>query len=178
MPKRSEALYKGKIIGIESIYTVINGKQINIPEKLKDLRKKSQRNELFCPCGCGNNLILVAGDKNLREQHFREKHSEENHSCTYTQEGALSVYSKIVLKCWLEDKLKTDDIEDHVPISDVDDTKRRYEFSFLSRGKRTEVNYCRKRENLSDEKLRILDANAQGINEGTKSAGILSVFAS
>lgn len=164
MPKRSEALYQGKIIGIESIYTVINGKQINIPEKLKDLREKSRNNELFCPCGCGNNLILVAGDKNLREQHFREKHSEENYSCTYKQEGALSVYSKIVLKCWLEDKLKADDIENHVPISDVDDTKRRYEFSFLSRSKRLAVNYCRKRENLSDEKLEILDANAKGIS--------------
>ena len=163
MPQRSEALYHGQIIGIESIYTVIDGKQINIPEKLKDLRAKSQRNELFCPCGCGNNLILVAGDKNLREQHFREKHSEDNHNCTYTQEGALSVYSKIVLKCWLEDKLKVDDIEDHVPISDVDDTKRRYEFSFLSRSKRLAVNYCRKRENLSEEKLGILDANAKGI---------------
>ena len=163
MPKRSEALCRGKIIGIESIYTVINGKQINIPEKLQALREKSQRYELFCPCGCGNNLFLVAGDKMLKEQHFREKHSEDNHNCTYTQEGALSVYSKIVLKCWLEDKLKVDDIEDHVPISDVDDTKRRYEFSFLSRSKSIALNYCRKRENLSEEKLGILDANAKGI---------------
>ncbi len=163
MPKRSEALYQGRIIGIESIFTVIDGKQINIPEKLKDMREKSRRNELFCPCGCGNNLILVAGDKNLREQHFREKHSEEKYNCEYEQEGVLSVYSKIVLKCWLDDKLKVDDIEDHVPISDVDDTNRRYEFSFLSRSKRLAVNYCRKRENLSDEKLGILEANAKGI---------------
>ena len=27
--------------------------------------------DIPCPCGCGANLILVAGDKNLREQHFR-----------------------------------------------------------------------------------------------------------
>ena len=52
---------------IESIYTVINGHQINIPDRLKNLREKSRNNKLFCPCGCGANLILVAGDKNLRE---------------------------------------------------------------------------------------------------------------
>ena len=73
MAQRTVVLCDGKYIGIETIYTVINGRQINIPEKLKELRSKSQRNELFCPCGCGTNLILVAGDKNLREQHFREK---------------------------------------------------------------------------------------------------------
>lgn len=45
----------------------INGHQINIPDRLKNLREKSRNNKLFCPCGCGANLILVAGDKNLRE---------------------------------------------------------------------------------------------------------------
>ena len=60
MAQRIVALCNGKYIGIETIYTVINGRQINIPEKLKELRAQSQRNELFCPCGCGTNLILVA----------------------------------------------------------------------------------------------------------------------
>ena len=60
MAQRTVALCNGKYIGIETIYTVINGRQINIPEKLKELRAQSQRNELFCPCGCGTNLILVA----------------------------------------------------------------------------------------------------------------------
>ena len=70
MAQRTVALCNGKYIGIESIYTVIDGRQINIPEKLKELRTKSRNSELFCPCGCGANLILAAGDKNLREQHF------------------------------------------------------------------------------------------------------------
>jgi len=73
MALRTVALCNGKYIGIETIYTVINGHQINIPEKLKELRVKSRNNELFCPCGCSSNLILVAGDRNLREQHFRLK---------------------------------------------------------------------------------------------------------
>ncbi len=63
MAQRTVALCDGKYIGIESIYTVVNGCQINIPDKLKELRAKSQNNELFCPCGCKrwnkwNNLLL------------------------------------------------------------------------------------------------------------------------
>ncbi len=34
MAQRTEAIYQGRTIGIESIYTVIDGKQINIPENL------------------------------------------------------------------------------------------------------------------------------------------------
>ena len=73
MAQRTVALCDGKFIGIESIYTVIDGKQINIPDKLEQLRAKSRNNELLCPCGCGVNLVLVAGERNLREQHFRIK---------------------------------------------------------------------------------------------------------
>ena len=42
MAQRTEAIYNGRSIGIESIYTVIDGKQINIPEKLGWLREKSR----------------------------------------------------------------------------------------------------------------------------------------
>ena len=49
MAQRTVALCDGKYIGIESIYTVIDGMQINIPDKLAALRKRSRRNELFCP---------------------------------------------------------------------------------------------------------------------------------
>lgn len=157
MAHRTEALYNGEIIGIESIYTVIDGKQINIPDKLKSLRAKSRADQLFCPCGCGTNLILVAGDKNLREQHFREKNSDETPGCKYKAEGKRSIYSKIVLKCWLEDKLKADDIEARVPICDVLDTERRYEFSFLVKSLKLAVSYCRGRENLSEEKLSLIE---------------------
>ena len=163
MAQRSVALCDGKYIGIESIYTVINGNQINIPEKLKELRIKSQRNELFCPCGCGANLILVAGDRNLREQHFRLKDSSYESKCHVTTEGKVSVDSKIVLKCWLDKNLNTDDIETRVPINLVDDVNRKYEFSFLSRNKRLAISYCYDRANLSDEKLEILKANSRGI---------------
>lgn len=53
MVQRSVCLCDGKYIGIESIFTVIDGKQINIPDKLNALRARSKKGELFCPCGCG-----------------------------------------------------------------------------------------------------------------------------
>ena len=76
MIKRSECIYNDEIIGIESIYTVIDGKQLNIPDKVEALRKLGRNGLLKCPCGCGKKLILVAGDKGLRQQHFREKEGE------------------------------------------------------------------------------------------------------
>ena len=91
MAQRTVCLCDGKHIGIETIFTVVNGNQINIPEKLKDLREKSRSNQLFCPCGCGSNLILVAGDLNLREQHFRIKDWEFNSSCSFTNSSVEAV---------------------------------------------------------------------------------------
>ena len=115
MVQRSVCLCDGKYIGIESIFTVIDGKQINIPDKLSALRTRSRKGELFCPCGCGANLILVAGDRNLRAQHFRLKDSARQHECTAETERPHSIYSKIVLKCWLDEKLNVSDVETRVP---------------------------------------------------------------
>ncbi len=164
MAMRSVALCNGEYIGIETIYTVIDGCQINIKDKVEALREKSRNRELFCPCGCGANLFLVAGDKHLREQHFRMKESEGTLECHWQDEGKKSIDSKIVIKCWLEDKLKTNDIEARVQIHSVDNIDRKYEFSFLSKDKGVAVNYCHYRANLSDEKLEILNSNSSGIS--------------
>lgn len=163
MVQRSVCLCDGKYIGIESIFTVIDGKQINIPDKLSALRDRSRKGELFCPCGCGANLILVAGDRNLRAQHFRLKDSARQHECTAETERPHSIYSKIVLKCWLDEKLNVPDVETRVPICLVGDTARKYEFSFVSRTSKLAVSYSCNRANLSDEKMEILRANSSGI---------------
>lgn len=162
MAFRTVCLCEGKYIGIETIYTVVNGKQINIPEKIKELRLKSRNNLLFCPCGCGSNLILIAGDRGLREQHFRIKGGTSDKECSVV-EGETSIFSKIVLKCWLDDKLKDKNIESRVPIHHVDDIQRKYEFTFLSREKKLALIYCHERVNLSDDKFEILESNQQGI---------------
>ena len=163
MVQRSVCLCDGKYIGIESIFTVIDGKQINIPDKLSALRTRIRKGELFCPCGCGANLILVAGDRNLRAQHFRLKDSARQHECTAETERPHSIYSKIVLKCWLDEKLNVSDVETRVPICLVGDTARKYEFSFVSRTSKFAVSYSCNRANLSDEKMEILRANSSGI---------------
>ena len=79
----------GEIIGIESIYTVQRGVQINIPEKIKWLRQLSQENKLFCPCCCGANLVLVAGESNKRAQHFRIKSGSDESNCCVTKGKSL-----------------------------------------------------------------------------------------
>lgn len=164
MVQRPVCLCDGRLIGIESIYAIdADGKQINIKDKVEALRKKSRNNELFCPCGCGANLTLVAGDRGIRNQHFRLKDGSQEKECKYVSEGEISVCSKIVLKCWLEDKFPRDDVETRVPISAVDGTNRKYELTLLAKRKKIAISYCHDRANLSDEKLDILDGNASGI---------------
>lgn len=161
MAQREVALYKNKYIGIESIFTVAeDGSQINIPEKVEALRRLSRNNELFCTCGCGSNLILVAGDRNLREQHFRLKDGNENINCTAISESKISTNSKIILKCWLDDKLNSNDVETRIHIKKISDSTRNYELSFLSKSKKLAISYCKDRNNLNDEKLSILDEYA------------------
>lgn len=164
MAQRTVCLCNGKYIGIETIYTVKEGKQINIPEKLKELRKKSKSEQLFCPCGCGSNLVLIAGDRNLREQHFRLKKGNFSSSCEAVIEGQKSINSKIVLKCWLDDKLQESDIESRVQVSDVSDSTRKYEFTFLSKNKKVAISYCNERINLLEEKIKLLNGNSKGIS--------------
>ena len=130
---------------------------------IEALREKSRRNQLTCPCGCGAILTLVAGDRNLREQHFRLKEGEHKKDCHLVTEGKCSVDSKIVLKCWLDDKLQDANIESRVPISAVENHERKYEFTLLSRTKSIAVSYSHERVNLSDEKFDILESNSKGI---------------
>ncbi len=161
---RPEALCNGKIIGIEYIFSIKNGMQINIPGKTEYLRKKGQNNELFCPCGCGANLELVAGEKGIRAQHFRIKKSSSTLSCSYTmQENKTSIKSKILLKGWLEENLNAPDIDCRVPICSLNDSNRKYEFSFLSKEKGIALNYCYDLEGLTAEKISILDDNSSRI---------------
>ena len=156
MIQRSECMYKGDIIGIESIYTVVNGKQINIPEKVESLREKGRKGLLTCPCGCGTKLIVVAGDKNLREQHFRVKDGSSWSECTLKQEGQNSIDSKIVIKCWLADKVDQN-IETRVPLSKIAVTDRKYEVSHYVRSKKLAINYTNMRANIEENKIEVLN---------------------
>ena len=159
MAQRTVCLCEGKYIGIETIFTIVEGKQINIPDKLEALREKSRKNLLFCPCGCGANLILVASDRNLREQHFRIKDASMEEKCQASIEGKTSIDSKIVLKYWMVDALGIPDVDSRVPICDISDSDRKYELTHLSKDKKVAINYCRDRGNLEDEKFDVIEAN-------------------
>ena len=161
MVKRSRCLYNGEIIGIESIYTAINGKQINIPGKVEALRRLGREGLLTCPCGCGSKLILVAGDKNLREQHFRIKNGTGSTNCMITQEETEeSIQSKIALKCWLDDKLLSDRTLCQVSLRELGESDRKFEFTIYEPDLKIGISYWHLRGNIEDEKLRYLAASS------------------
>jgi len=179
LAKRSKCLYDGNIIGIESIFTAINGKQINIPDKVEKLRELGRNGLLYCPCGCGSNLILVAGDKNLREQHFRSKNSGENRfKCKVTHEGEESLNTKIALKCWVEDKLSKSNIQCEVPVKGISDIDRKYEYTVFEPETRIGIGYWRYRANITDEKISILNNGASKVIYivGDMNAGVVGQY--
>lgn len=158
MARRSVCLCEGKLVPIESIFTVRDGKQINIPERVEWLRGKSKMGELFCDCGCGANLILVAGDRGLREQHFRMKSGTEKESCSAIAETDESILSKIVLKCWLDDKLSESEIQARVPLTQLDPKARKFELTFYDRILKLAVCFWNDRNNISSEKIMAVDS--------------------
>lgn len=162
MVTRSKCLYGDEIIGIESIYTLIDGKQINKVNEVERIRELGRKNQLFCPCGCGANLILVAGEKNLVRQHFRTRSDhEENgaHACTWKEESDLSIQSKITLKCWLENKMDmgNEGIKYSLRASEIIKSGRKFELSFYSSKNHFGLVYVKDKKGIYDEKLTYLN---------------------
>ena len=153
---RSYCLYNEKYLDIADIYEVIDGKQINIPEKLKEYRKLSDTHrDLKCPCGCGEIVVLVAGS--VRRQHFRLLKRFENTNCKYEEESELSIKSKIILKCWMSKNLPQvkNEVTYRVPINELTDNNRRYEISIYSRDYNFGIVYYRLSSNIVDEKIKL-----------------------
>ena len=158
MIMRSYCLYNGNYVDIAEIYEIRDGKQINIPEKLKYYRKLSDSRQLFCSCGCGDVVILVAGDRNLRKQHFRLLHKFANSNCEYQEESDISVKSKIMLKCWLNKNFPVMEhaIKYRVPISQLTENKRRYELTMYSEDYDIGIIYNKHTTSILEEKLELL----------------------
>jgi len=153
--KRSVCICNGEYIDIAQCYTVIEGKQINIPEQVEKLRELAKQDKLLCACGCGITLTPIAGQAMLVRQHFREKPGNHNKNCIETEENATTINSKIILKCWLDDVfgLQNGDIRFRVPISTIFDTKRRFEYTHYVEKYQFGVCYERYSANILDEKL-------------------------
>lgn len=155
---RSYCLYNGNYVDIAEIYEVRDGKQINIPEKLKYYRKISDDRQLFCSCGCGDVVILVAGDRNLRRQHFRLLRDFSNPNCEYQEESDISVKSKVMLKCWLNRNFPVMEhgIKYRVPISQLMENKRRYELTMYSEDYDIGIIYNNHTSSILGEKIELL----------------------
>ena len=158
MAQRTVCLYNGKYIGIESIYTIKNGQKINIEGKIEVLRKLGRDNLLFCPCGCGSNLILVAGDRNLREQHFRIKNGNEKSSCTAVSEHHLGIESKILLKLWLDENFPDCKLDSRIPLSCLCEDASKHELSFYNFTNKIGLCYWYNRANITSEKIDAIEA--------------------
>uniref|UniRef100_UPI0040571442 hypothetical protein n=1 Tax=Acetatifactor sp. TaxID=1872090 RepID=UPI0040571442 len=155
---RSYCLYNGNYVDIAEIYEVIDGKQINIPEKLSYYKKISKSKQLFCACGCGDVVILVAGDRNLRKQHFRLLRDFSNPNCEYQEESDISVKSKIMMKCWLNKNFPVMEhgIKYRVPISQLTENKRRYELTMYSEDYDIGIIYNKHLASILAEKVELL----------------------
>lgn len=164
MAQRTMCMYNGQTIGIESIYTIREGKKINIPGKVEELRKLGRQSQLFCPCGCGANLILVAGDRNLREQHFRIKEGTGKGKCIALEETDISINSKIMLKGWLDLKLPSARIGSRVQLKQISDSERKFEFTFFDYTNRIGVCYWHERANIESDKVNMFE-DFSGVNK-------------
>lgn len=158
MAQRTVCICHGKHIGIESIYTIHNGQKINIEGKVEELRKLGREDQLFCTCGCGANLILVAGDRNLREQHFRIKSGTEKNGCTGVSEHRLGIESKILLKLWLDDNFPGCNLDSRVLLSSLSEHATNHELSLFNFSDKIGLCYWYDRTNISSEKIEAIDA--------------------
>lgn len=160
MVSRSDCLYNDKLLNISSIYTVVNGKQINIPGRVEQLRALGRAGQLLCPCGCGGQLILVAGQRGLRAQHFRMKAGSGNRDCHAVSETEESIQAKIVLRCWLVDHCSTQEIDYAVPPSENSGKDRRnFEFTFLVKNQRIGLVYWHIHANINQDKTEYLSSS-------------------
>lgn len=155
---RSYCLYNDNYVDIAEIYEVRDGKQINIPEKLKYYRKLSDSRQLFCECGCGEVVILVAGDRNLRKQHFRLVHKFVNSKCVHQEESDISIKAKIMLKCWLTKNFPVMEhgIKYRVPISRLAESNRKYELTMYSEDYNIGIIYNKHSNSIFEEKVELL----------------------
>lgn len=158
MIRRSACLYEKRVIGIESICTQNNGKIDCISSERTWLKELGREKLLFCPCGCGNNLTLVAGP--IRRPHFKIQETPGAKKCLVVEESAVSVWSRIILKAWFDTKLKSDKIETRVPINRICDSNRKFEYSLYDFENKIGLCYWYDKSNIESIKVDVLERNA------------------
>ncbi len=154
---RTECMYNNEILHIANFFSIKDGKQIAKEGEIEKLRAYGRSGQLECSCGCGGKVILVAGKKELRRQHFRLKDGQ-NIICKSHDESPITINAKVVLKCWLDDvlNLQRGQVLFNLPIKNISDIERKYEYTHLVVEKGIGICYERVESNLNDDKIALL----------------------
>lgn len=122
----------------------------------REVRRASREHRLFCTCGCGGNLQLVAGDKSTTtHRFFRNYVDTANANCCY-DESPLTQKSKILLRTWLNQSLQRGLLND-IPIAEIDKGNRRYELTYYAQAYDFGLVYANEAKNIPFEKIQELD---------------------
>ena len=136
----------GRIIRIEEVYTLSeDGKKINKPGVVEEVRRLGKENKLVCECNCGGFLMLKAGSAMIRAQHYALKPGQAHIQCRAKSESIDTLLSRITLKCWLDSvfSLQGNEIRYAVPYnSEFAEGDRRFELTFYVPSRKFGLIHC------------------------------------
>lgn len=122
----------------------------------RNVRKASQEHRLFCTCGCGSCLQLVAGEKSITTRRFFRNYADfTNNTCCY-DESFVTQKSKILLRTWLNQILNIGLLND-IAIADINKGNRKYELTYYSQEYDFGLVYANEAKNIAYEKIQELD---------------------
>jgi hypothetical protein len=146
-------LLDGEIYGIQSVYELVGGLKVNKKGVVEAVHQYGREGRLTCPDGSGAKMQLYVSEEGKFSPHFRRLHGEVHPESCIESDGMVGLFSKLLLKKWLSRNLGSSEIDERVPMMDISDSSRRFEYTFLSRDQKIGIVYAYKRENISPEKL-------------------------
>lgn len=153
MSRKSICIYDDNYIGVEKIYTLCEGRPIYIEGEVERVRELGRQKKLFCHCGCGANVMLVAGKAMKRAPHFRVWCGTNVEGCSAIDESDNSIWSKVILKLWMEEKLNTKNIDRKVALNRIASFDRKFEFTFYDFDNQVGLCYWNKSNNITSDKV-------------------------
>lgn len=158
MSVRSICICNDNYMGVEEIYTLCEGMPIYIEGEVERVRELGRQRKLFCHCGCGANVTLVAGKEMKRAPHFRLWRGSNVEGCTALDESDNSIWSKLMLKLWIEEKLNAKNIGRKVALNKVTSSDRKFEFTFYDYDNRVGLCYWNKSDNITSDKVSAVES--------------------
>lgn len=153
--KSERILYIDELVTIEyengEIHYMNNNSML-----FRNVRKASQEHRLFCTCGCGSCLQLVAGEKSVTTKRFFRNYADfTNNNCCY-DESLVTQKSKILLRTWLNQILNVGLLND-IAIAEINKGNRKYELTYYSQEYDFGLVYANEAKNIAYEKIQEID---------------------